>query len=176
MKNQATKLAFSKFGQLLKSLVLVPPERFELTPYEDPPPDDSRNGGVRTDHPIHQDAEITLIEEGQTAVLYAMAGPALRVFLDQVCPSLKIGKYVFPRTRADNVRIINIGTNKNNDLFSLIIRIKEANKINAKERKELICELNKLGAHKLVVSDYHEFLAVLFRVDVKTIYKDIRND
>lgn len=176
MTKPQPKSALRKLGQLFKSLAFVPPQNFELTPYADPPPDDSRNGGVRTDQPIHQDAEMTLIEEGQTAKLYTMAGPALRVFLDQVCPSLKIGKYVLPRTRADNVRIINIGTNKNNDLFSIIIRIIEANKINAKERKNLIGDLNKLGANKLVVSDYHEFLAVLFRVDVKTIYKDIKND
>jgi len=113
--------------------------------------------------------------ESVISIIYSGAKPDLKVYLDAVFPSIKIGKIVLPITRANNPRVLVVENPKSNDLVIAIISLVYARPLSDKERVKAYNELIALGLKKSIVVSPQDYVAKILRVSTKTLEKDLKN-
>lgn len=115
-------------------------------------------------------AEITKI-----STIYRLSNTELKLALDELFPSYKIGKLVIYLTRKDNPRVISVNPKSNSALIQYIVALIHAKNLNSKERAFVSEDLEKHGISKYIECESIAFIALLLGVDEKTLRRDINN-
>lgn len=113
--------------------------------------------------------------ESVITIIYSGAGPELKLYLDEVFPSIKIGKIILPITRANNPRVLVVKSPKNNDLVIAIISLAYTRPLSDKERVKAYNELIVLGLKKSIVGPPLDYVAKILGVSTKTLERDLKN-
>lgn len=107
--------------------------------------------------------------------LYQQLSSKMRLAFDEMYPSLKIGSFVFYYTRKDNPRVLEVYPGQCSRLIHLVISLANASNLTSSERARAFNELKNSDLNKQIRCDAYEFVAILLRVDEKTLRRDVKN-
>jgi len=123
------------------------------------------------------DSEISFLPilKSNVSSLYQQSNSKMKLALDEMYPSLKIGNFVFYYTRKDNPRVLEDYPGESSKMIHLVISLVNASNLTSLERARAFNELIDLNIDKQIRCDAYEFVAILLRIDQKTLRRDVKN-
>lgn len=123
------------------------------------------------------DSEISFLPilKSNVSSLYQQLSSKMRLAFDEMYPSLKIGNFVFYYTRKDNPRVLEVYPGQSSKLIHLVVSLINASNLTSSERALAFNELIDSDLNKHIRCDAYEFVAILLRVDEKTLRRDVKN-
>lgn len=107
--------------------------------------------------------------------IYHLANTELKLTLDEIFPSYKIGNNLISLTRSKNPRLLIVTPKNNEKLIKYILELIHSKHMNSTERAFVAKKLINLGISKLIECDTYAFIAMLLNIDEKTLRRDLGN-
>ena len=123
------------------------------------------------------DAEVSFLPilKSNVSNIYQQLNSKMKLAFDEMYPSLKIGNFVYYYTRKDNPRVLEVYPGQISKLIHLVISLMNSGNLTSSERSRAFNELIDSDLIKHIRCDAYGFVAILLRVDEKTLRRDIKN-